>query len=59
MGVESPDGDYSQNDTIARKRAESIAEYLKEHTILTNCNSLKNCMEESHTDILWSMFSQE
>ena len=36
MGVESPDGDYSQNDTIARKRAESIAEYLKYHTILTN-----------------------
>ena len=36
MGVESPDGDYSWNDTIARKRAESIAEYLKDHTILTN-----------------------
>lgn len=36
MGVESPDGDYSQNDTIARKRAESIAGYLKDHTILTN-----------------------
>ena len=35
MGVESPDGDYSQNDTIAKKRAESIAGYLKAHTNLT------------------------
>ena len=35
MGVESPCGDYSENDTIARKRAESMADWLKAHTILT------------------------
>ena len=35
MGVESPCGDYNENDTIARKRAESIAGYLKAHTNLT------------------------
>ncbi len=36
LGSASPEGKYSWNITLSRKRAEAIASYLKKHTTLNN-----------------------